>query len=127
VFSDWITDDDPEFWKASNMTSPDRMQGQIDVMNQRISQTTEAIVEIGKVSLQAREAMHSDMKQSLMRVHERIDALFHEMKELRNIHGEIQALKMQVSHHDWLLKMALGSGIGGLCAALWSLISHRLN
>lgn len=109
------------------MTSPDKMQGQLDVMNQRISQATEAIVEIGKVSLQARETMSSDVKQSLMRVHERIDALFHELKELRQIHGEIQALKMQVSHHDWLLKMALGSGIGGLVTALWSMVSSRIN
>lgn len=126
MFSHWITDDDPNFWKAA-MTSPDKMQGQIDVMNQRISQTTEAIVEIGKVSLQARESMNSDVKQSLMRVHERIDALFNEMKELRSINAEIQAIKMQVSHHDWLLKMALGSGIGGLVTALWSMISNRLH
>ena len=126
MFSEWILEDDPEFWRAA-VTSPDKMQGQLDVMNQRISQCTEALVEIGKTSLQARESINSDVKQSLMRVHERIDALFHEMKELRNINGEIQALKMQVSHHDWLLKMALGSGIGGLVTALWSMISQRLH
>jgi len=109
------------------MSSPDKLQGQLDVMNQRISQCTEALVEIGKTSLQARESINSDVKQSLMRVHERIDALFHEMKELRNINGEIQAIKMQVSHHDWLLKMALGSGIGGLVTALWSMLQSRLH
>lgn len=109
------------------MSSPDRLQGQLDVMNQRISQATDAIVEIGKTSLQARESINSDVKQSLMRVHERIDALFHELKEMRHIHSEIQALKVQVSHHDWLLKMALGSGIGGLVTALWSMISNRLH
>jgi hypothetical protein len=123
MFSKWIFINDGD----EIVTSPDKMQGQLDVMNQRISQTTEAIVEIGKVSLKAREAMNSDVKQSLMRVHERIDALFHELKELRQIHGDIQALKMQVSHHDWLLKMALGSGIGGLVAALWSLVSNKLH
>ena len=126
MFSDWIIDDDPDFWKAA-MTTPDKMQGQLDVMNQRISQATEAIVEIGKVSLQARESMNSDVKQSLMRVHERIDALFHELKEMRQLHTDIQTVKMQVQHHDWLLKFALTSGIGGLCAALWSLISNKLH
>ena len=126
MFSEWILHDDTEFWRAA-VTSPDKMQGQLDVMNQRISQCTEALVEIGKTSLQARESINSDVKQSLMRVHERIDALFHEMKELRNINGEIQALKMQVSHHDWLLKMALGSGIGGLVTALWSMLQSRLH
>lgn len=96
-------------------------------MNQRISQATEAIVEIGKVSLQARESMSSDVKQSIMRVHERIDALFHELKELRQIHSDIQALKVQVGHHDWLLKMALCSGVGGLVTALWSMLQSRLH
>lgn len=123
MFSEWIFINDGD----EIVTSPDKMQGQLDVMNQRISQTTEAIVEIGKVSLQARESMNSDVKQSLMRVHERIDALFHELKEMRQIHAEIQGLKMQVSHHDWLLKMALGSGIGGLVAAFWSLLSNKLH
>lgn len=106
--------------------SIDKMQGQIDVMNQRISQCTDAIVEMGKVSLQSRESMNSDVKQSLMRVHERIDALFHEMKELRDVHREIQGLKVQVSHHDWLLKASLTAGIGGLITALWSVVSVKL-
>lgn len=125
MFSGWVYADEADWGQA--MSSPDKMQGQLDVMNQRISQATEAIVEIGKVSLQARESMSSDVKQSLMRVHERIDALFHELKELRQIHSDIQALKVQVSHHDWLLKMALGSGIGGLVTALWSMLQSRLH
>ena len=126
MFSEWVFANDEDFWKTA-MTTPDRMQGQIDVLSQRIAQATEAIVEIGKVSMQSREMMHSDMKQSLSRVHERIDALFHEMKELREVHIEIQAIKVQVSHHEWLLKFAITGSVSGLLAALWSLVGSRLH
>ena len=104
--------------------SVDKMQGQMDVMNQRINQLTDGLIEVGKMGTMSRESMASDMKGSLQRIHERIDDLFKEVHSLKEINAELAKVQTRVEHHDWLLKASLTAGIGGLITALWSVVSR---
>lgn len=127
MFSEWVfIEQTPLTWmEVFEMTTPDRMQGQIEVMNQRINSLSDGLLEVGKIGTMAREAMATDSKQSLQRIHERIDDVFKEIRGLAELKTVIHGVETRVAHLEKIVWFALTSGIAGLCAALWQFIGKH--